>query len=165
MIETGKTGYSVRNILECYFRKMKTLKMKCGRPINKFFAVLLTTSLFLIGCASDPAGTGSPHQIGVTPDAGRAVVALLAKAERQEYQAHWEQAAALLERALRIKPRNARLWHRLAKIRLQQGRYAMAESLAQKSTALAKDDEELKHANAELIEAARGLASQDKTAG
>lgn len=127
--------------------------------------LMLTISLLMAGCASDPAGTGSPHNIGVTPDAGRAVAALLAKAERQEYQAHWEQAAALLERALRIKPRNARLWHRLAKIRLQQGRYAMAESLAQKSNALAKDDEDLKWGNAELIEAARGLAAKDGRAG
>ena len=128
-------------------------------------AALFAVSLVTIGCSSNPAGTGKPHSIGVTPDAGRAVAALLAKADRQEYQAHWEQAAALLERALRIKPRNARLWHRLAKIRLQQGQYEMAESLAQKSNALAKDDEELKQGNAELIEAARGLSAQRGTAG
>jgi len=127
--------------------------------------IIFTISLWIGGCGSSPAGTGSPHQIGVVPDAGRAVATLLAKADRQEYQAHWEQAAALLERALRIEPRNARLWHRLAKIRLQQGRYAMAESLAQKSNALAKDDEELKRSNAELIEAARGLSAKDGAAG
>lgn len=127
--------------------------------------IMLIIGLSLVSCSSNPAGTGSPHQIGVTPDAGRAVANLLAKAERQEYQAHWEQAAALLERALRIEPRNARLWHRLAKIRLQQGRYAMAESLAQKSNALAKGDEVLKQHNAELIEAARGLSAKDAAAG
>lgn len=127
--------------------------------------VVLIVSLSMAGCATDPVATGSPHAIGVSPDAGRAVATLLAKAEQHEYQAHWEQAAALLERALRIKPRNARLWHRLATIRLQQGHYGMAESLAQKSNALARDDEELKRRNAELIEAARGLSAKDGTMG
>lgn len=145
---------------------MKNLKIMRNRQAGQLLGlVVLTISLSISGCSSNPAGTGSPHNIGVTPDAGRAVAALLAKAERQEYQAHWERAAALLERALRIEPRNARLWHRLAKIRLQQGRYAMAESLAQKSNALAKDDEDLKRGNAELIEAARGLSAQDGKAG
>lgn len=117
---------------------------------------LLLVTLLLNGCA----GGGSTlvigaDEIGATRDAGNAVATLLAKVESQEQQAHWEQAAALLERALRIEPRNAQLWHRLAKVRLQQGRYGMAESLAEKSNALAKDDDVLKRRNAELIEAAR----------
>lgn len=146
---------------------MKNLKVTQRKRATSLSALLLIliSGFLLVSCANNPAGTGSPHSIGITPDAGRAVAKLLAKAERQEYQAHWEQAAALLERALRIKPRNARLWHRLAKIRLQQGRYAMAESLAQKSNALAKDDETLKRGNAELIDAARGLSAKDGAAG
>lgn len=127
--------------------------------------LVLVISLALGGCAGERAATGSPHQIGVMPDAGRAVHTLLARAESHEQQEQWEQAAALLERALRIEPRNARLWHRLAKIRLQQGRYAMAESLAQKSNALARDDAELRRHNHELIEAARALSARDATAG
>lgn len=146
---------------------MKNLKITQNGHAAELLALLIMfmVSLSISGCTSNPAGTASPHQIGVTPDTGRAVAALLAKADQQEYQAHWEQAAALLERALRIEPRNARLWHRLAKIRLQEGRYGMAESLAQKSNALAKDDEELKRANAELIEAAQGLSAKDRKAG
>ncbi len=127
--------------------------------------MILIASLSMIGCATDSAVTDPPSAMGVTPDVGRAVATLLAKAEQQEYQAHWERAAALLERALRIEPRNARLWHRLAKIRLQQGQYGMAESLAQKSNALAKHDEVLRRSNAELIEAARGLAASEAAAG
>jgi len=38
---------------------------------------------------------------------------------------------------------------------LQQGRYGMAESLAQKPNTQARDDEVLKRHNAELIEVAR----------
>jgi len=119
---------------------------------------LLLAALVLTGCAGGPAATGPDtafENAGATRETGRAVATLLAKVETQAGQAHWERAAALLERALRIEPRNAQLWHRLAKIRLQQGRYGMAESLAQKSSALAKDDEALKRRNAELIEVAR----------
>ncbi len=120
---------------------------------------LLLFALVLTGCAGGSTVTGPDaafEEMGATQDAGRAVSTLLAKVEIQENQDQWERAAALLERALRIEPRNAQLWHRLAKIRLQQGRYAMAESLAQKSNSLAKkDDEALKRRNAELIEIAR----------
>ncbi len=124
----------------------------------KTVCALLATVLILTGCAGGAmVSETDAHRddMGATQDAGRAVATLLAKVETQENQAHWERAAALLERALRIAPRNAQLWHRLAKIRLQQGRYGMAESLAQKSNALAKDDEALKRRNAELIDAAR----------
>jgi tetratricopeptide (TPR) repeat protein len=145
---------------------IKILRLKVGRFCESLaLLAICILALSMTGCANNPAGTGSPHQIGALPDAGRAVATLLAKADSREQKAQWEQAAAMLERALRIEPRNARLWHRLARIRLQQGRYAMAESLAQKSNALAKDDEELKQSNAELIEAARGLAAESKPAG
>ena len=119
--------------------------------------VLCLITLMLAGCASGPSTTPEDgvDDIGGTRDAGRAVATLLVKVDGQEQRAHWERAAALLERALRLEPRNAWLWHRLAKIRLQQGRYGMAESLAQKSNALARDDEALKQQNAELIENAR----------
>lgn len=85
----------------------------------------------------------------------RTVVALLDQASKMEASGNPEKAAATLERALRIEPRNARLWHRLAVIRYQQGQYTQAESLAAKSSTLAQDDWELKQKNAELIERVR----------
>lgn len=155
-------------LLECYYDHQRDFSaMMTNRQGSTSLGLLLMLiiGLAVSGCAGERAATGSPHQIGVTPDAGRAVATLLARAEGHEQQAQWEQAAAQLERALRIEPRNARLWHRLAKIRLQQGRYAMAESLAQKSNALARGDEELKRHNHELIEAARALSARDAAAG
>jgi Tetratricopeptide repeat len=65
-------------------------------------------------------------------------------------------AAASLERALRIEPRNARLWHELALVRFQQRDYAQAESLAARSNTLAGNDSELRTANQRLIDDARG---------
>ncbi|MBL1278398.1 MAG: tetratricopeptide repeat protein [Ectothiorhodospiraceae bacterium] len=128
--------------------------------------VILITAITLVGCAGKAIET-DPNQsdIGNTQDASRAVKTLLAKADTQASHAHFERAAALIERALRIEPRNAHLWHRLASVRLQQGKYAQAESLAQKSSSLAKGNEELQQRNLELIDAARMLAEDDKRAG
>ena len=48
-----------------------------------------------------------------------------------------ERAAALSERALRIAPREAVLWHRLAEIRYRQQRYDEALGFAQRAESLA----------------------------
>lgn len=64
-------------------------------------------------------------------------------------------AAASLERALRIEPRNPRLWHELALVRLRQGDYAQAQSLAARSNTYAGSDSELRAANQRVIEDAR----------
>lgn len=85
----------------------------------------------------------------------RTVVVLLDQASQQARSGSPERAAATLERALRIEPKNARLWHRLALIRYQQGKYNLAESLAAKSSTLAQGDWSLKKRNAELIEQVR----------
>ncbi|HZM37209.1 MAG TPA: tetratricopeptide repeat protein [Burkholderiales bacterium] len=64
-------------------------------------------------------------------------------------------AAATIERALRLEPRNARLWHELARVRLRQGEYAQAESTAARSNTWAGSDSELRAANQSIIEQAR----------
>ncbi|MDR2212615.1 MAG: tetratricopeptide repeat protein, partial [Pseudomonadales bacterium] len=45
----------------------------------------------------------------------------------------FERAAALTERALRIRPREAALWYNLASIRYNQGRLQEAEGHAQRA--------------------------------
>ena len=64
-------------------------------------------------------------------------------------------AAASLERALRIEPRNPRLWHELARVRLLQGDRVQAETLAARSNTYAAGDAELRAANQRLIEDSR----------
>ncbi len=91
---------------------------------------------------------------------GRAAASLLARADTHVQAGQWEQAAALLERALRIEPRNAWLWHHLATVRLRQGRYAQAVSLANKSSSLAPGDAALQAKNRRLIEEAREAAAR-----
>lgn len=84
-----------------------------------------------------------------------AVLALLSEATLQENNGDLEVAAAKLERALRIEPRNAVLWHHLAAVRLRQGQSQLAVSLAQKSNSFAARDSELIERNQRIIEQAR----------
>ena len=81
----------------------------------------------------------------------QAVVALITEAERHAVAGRGEQASASLERALRIEPKNALLWHRLAVIRLQQGHWDQAITLAKKSNFLSGIDSELQSGNWEVI--------------
>jgi len=59
------------------------------------------------------------------------------------------------ERALRIEPRNPRLWQELARVRLKQGDYAQAESVAARSSSWAGGDNRLRAENWRLIAQAR----------
>jgi cytochrome c-type biogenesis protein CcmH/NrfG len=65
------------------------------------------------------------------------------------------QAAASLERALRIEPRNPRVWQELARVRLAQGDYMQVEGLAARSNTWAQDDPALRAENWRLIARAR----------
>jgi len=85
---------------------------------------------------------------------GRPVLALVEKAESQRAAGDLNGAASTLERALRIEGRNAHLWNRLARVRLEQGDYAQAASLAAKSDALAGDAPGLRRDNARIMAAA-----------
>ena len=94
---------------------------------------------------------------------GNAVMELVGEAETQSKTGNFSGAAATLERALRIEPRNPHLWNRLAHIRLQQERFEMAADLAAKSSALAGDNPGLKRDNWLIIAHARRAAGN--TAG
>ena len=99
----------------------------------------------------------------VVPDPGErrregesvAVAALLDGARAAEEAGQYGRAAASLERALKVAPRNPRLWHRLAVIRYRQGRLAAAESLALRSLSLASSDPGLDARNWRVVAAVR----------
>lgn len=123
-------------------------------------AKIIVLTIFLASCASSPQPVTPMMDISSEQNTRRATSSLLAKVEIQEGAQNWERAAALLERALRIEPRNAQLWHRLAQVRLQQGQYHLAASLAQKSNALAGDNIQLQQKNTRLLKQARALAKE-----
>ena len=84
-----------------------------------------------------------------------AVAGLMDSARADSAAGRLPNAAATLERALRIEPRNARLWHELAQVRFRQQNYSQAESLAVRSNTLAGSDAELRAMNQRLIDDAR----------
>ena len=79
------------------------------------------------------------------------IVALIDEANSFAKQGNSAKAAATIERGLRIEPKNARLWHQLAAIRIQQQQWQQAIDLARKSNALAAYNPKLKSANWGLI--------------
>ena len=84
-----------------------------------------------------------------------AVVALLQQAEQQANAGDLESAAASLERAIRIDPRNPVIWFHLATVRLSQGEPSQAEQLATKSNSLAPGNYAQQSRNWLLIAQAR----------
>jgi tetratricopeptide (TPR) repeat protein len=80
-----------------------------------------------------------------------AVARLHTDAKKQLASKQYNAAASTLERALRIAPRNAELWHSLAVVRLQQQRWDMARNMAAKSNSLATADRPLQARNWRLI--------------
>ena len=106
--------------------------------------------------------TQPPQQISMAPattpasaSMGSAASSLMSKAEQQQQTGDLAGAASTLERALRIEPRNALLWNRLANVRLEQQRYALASELASKSNAFAGSDNALKSNNWLIISSSR----------
>jgi len=115
------------------------------------------------GTATAPAGGGTevrpyrpPAPVArVRPSTSPAVRKLLRKAAAQRRAGDYAAAQASIERALRIEPRNPRLWNRLAHLYADQGQYARVESFAAKSNALAGSDPILQADNWQLIATAR----------
>ncbi len=94
----------------------------------------------------------------ISREGNQAVAALLESADQYVKSKQLDKAGAALERALRIEPRNAGIWHDLAQIRLHQGQYQQAESLASKSNNLASDNRALQARNWKMIAVARKAA-------
>ena len=83
------------------------------------------------------------NSIIVTPAPSAPVSAsstLLAGVDAAIADGDLERAAALCERALRINPRDALFWYRLAEVRAQQGRSSEAEGFARRALSYSADD-------------------------
>ena len=128
--------------------------------------------LFLAGCATAPgpeapAPEAPPGEAPVqqlpappAPQAERprenvAIAGLVDSARADAAAGRLPNAAAALERALRIEPRNPRLWQELARVRMKQGDYSQAESLAQRSNTWGGTDNRLRAENWTLISQSR----------
>ena len=124
----------------------------------------------LAGCATAPEPAKAPEPVPAPaptpapPPAARseniAVAGLMETARADVAAGRLANAAAALERALRIEPRNPRLWNELAQVRLRQGQYAQAESLAARSNSWAGNDSALRADNARIIAEAREISGR-----
>lgn len=88
---------------------------------------------------------------------GPAVLALLSHAETQREAGELDRAAATVERALDVEPRNPFVYSRLAALRLIQGQPGQTEALASKSNSLGGDNPYLQARNWTLIARARRM--------
>jgi predicted Zn-dependent protease len=102
-----------------------------------------------------PAFAPPPEPKEFLMDAPAAVLALETEVQNNMKSGSYGDAAATLERAIRIQPRNPELWHVLAKVRLNQQQPGLAEDLAKKSNLLAKSNAELVRSNWDIIAQAR----------
>lgn len=86
-----------------------------------------------------------------------AVNALASAASQSSRSGDLEAATTTIERAIRIEPRNATLYYKLAVLRLKQSKPKLAEDLAKKALLLATNDTSLKKHSWLLVARAREL--------
>ena len=118
-----------------------------------------------ISVAPVPATRISPPKTAssTSPQAGAALSKLRLAALSQYRSGKHTSAAATIERALRIAPRDAMLWQQLARVRLQQKKWRLAINMAAKSNALAGDRSAVQRNNWLIMaEAYRALGQTDK---
>jgi len=146
--------------------------------------LLMVLSLFLHGCAekhsvdlptrpvptplpvphpppplSAPAPVPAPgpavsRESVPVPEEGKAAATLLARARQNARTGQFSQAEMMLERALRVEPRNARLWHEMAQVKYGQKDYGQVVQFCIKSNSLAGKDYGLIQQNWLLMEKA-----------
>lgn len=147
------------------------------RQIGRQSGLLLAMILSLHGCAvqepvKQPAGpaadssspaasapTPAPEPVALprresvpVPEEGKAAGTLLANARQNVRAGKFNQAEMMLERALRLEPRNARLWHEMAQVKYGQKDYGQVIQFCIKSNSLAGKDYGLIRQNWLLME-------------
>lgn len=118
---------------------------------------ILALVVFIGGCAivQEPAPESAPVPVPAPAIESAAIASLMDGARQDVAAGRLANATASLERALRIEPRNPRLWQELARVRLKQGEFAQAESVAARSNSWAGGDNRLRAENWRLIAQSR----------
>lgn len=91
---------------------------------------------------------------GMKPQRGPAQ-ALFRDAEQAIQKGDFKRAEMLLERALRVEPRNGWYWHAMGRVQFDQGSFDQARQFCLKSNSLAGRDTDLKQQNQLLLEKVR----------
>jgi len=107
--------------------------------------ILLALSILILSACSgmmptatlsDPSGPGK---------------LLLTQAQTHQDNGEVDQAIALVERAVRIEPRNPYAWHRLAQLQLSKGNLHKAIQFAKRSNQFSNNNQRLKALNEKII--------------
>ena len=99
-------------------------------------------------------GPSARREFVPVPEEGKAAATLLASARQNVRKGQFSQAEMMLERALRVEPRNARLWHEMAQVKYGQKDYGQVVQFCIKSNSLAGKDYGLIQQNWLLMEKA-----------
>ena len=123
---------------------------------KQIFFLFMISVLSMAGCSFTAKPPETKKQTGLievrpSESSSAAVLSLLKKARAAAKTGQLEVAEAQLERALRIEPRNASLWHYMAKLRLKQGQLEQAAELAARSNNLQRDNQVLQADNWRII--------------
>ncbi|WP_223466433.1 tetratricopeptide repeat protein [Pseudomonas sp. GL-RE-26] len=118
-------------------------------PTKSFLPGLILVFCAVASFCSVAAERRAPAQ------SNSASTTLIETASRQYENGQLDQAAATLERALHIQPNNPATLHYLGVLRLQQGQYQQAETLAARSNMRVGRNVELRNRNFQLIQAAQ----------
>ena len=103
-----------------------------------------------------PGGTVEPRPpLRTAPPVSSASQALLTQSRGHQAAGDYDLAAASIERALRIEPRQPVLWLELGNIRLKEADYAQAESMGRKALSLSAGDAALTAQAEQLIATAK----------
>jgi Tfp pilus assembly protein PilF len=118
-------------------------------PTKSFLPGLILAFCAVASLCSVAAERRAPSQ------SNSASTTLIETASRQYENGQLDQAAATLERALHIQPNNPATLHYLGVLRLQQGQYQQAETLAARSNMRVGRNVALRNRNFQLIQAAQ----------
>ena len=130
--------------------------------------VALTAGCGTLPATSQPA-TAEDYPVGPEPDRARvmnpASASLLEQSRTQQQSGNLAQAAATLDRAVRIDPSEPAVWLALARLRYAESNWAQAEQLARRAESLSAADSSVAHDARSLVaEALRRQGRVDEAA-
>jgi len=125
------------------------------RP-NKLILILLLqlSLLWLTACA--PQIITEQSEVSILPIADNprlpdVIKSLISQSDKQYLNNDFMGALATLERAVRINPRYAEVWSRMAQVYLKQGKVEQARQHAKRSNSVIKDNIQLREFNNGII--------------
>lgn len=136
------------------------------RP-NKLILILLLqlSTLWLTACA--PQMIAQQPETGILPVADNpqlpdVIKSLISQSDKQYVNNDFMGALATLERAVRINPRYAEVWSRMAQVYLKLGQVEQARQHAKRSNSVIKDNSQLREFNNSIITPGSSLIQKEQ---